>query len=570
MKNYSLRKSKKIYSQVVERERKKRGKLSHNDQKKIEQILFELEKALSQKNKDDASRHAVEAELFYEQHYKKSFFEWIGEVGVALTVALIAATIIRSMWFELYEIPTGSMRPTYNELDRLAVTKTQFGINIPLVTDHLYFNPDLVQRTGVTIFTSDGLPMTDTDTTYFWLFPAKKRFVKRLMAKPGDTLYFYGGKIYGNDQEGKPILELLNAPWLDGIEHIPFLRFEGFEANYRENGIEISQFHIPIGRIELTELGDAIGKVWDGKQWVIDTPDGKPHDTIQTYSDLFGIKNYAMTHLVQDGEKMFLELEHSPTMHGAKIVGRNLVIPTERSQIEVDQDHLEKILENLYTSRFVVKNGIATSWGYPPSSFNPALPGIEDGTYEFDKGVGYWVDFSGWRHPLKKDHPLYRKNPLQILKLYNFGIEFLTKISPHRYAYFRDGDLYLMGAPIFKKEDKTLKDFVINEEKKAVPFKDFGPPKDASFIQTFGVSIPEKHYMLLGDNHSVSQDSRVFGFVPQENLEGRPSFNMWPPSPRWGFIQKSPYSLFVGPRLAIWLTALVGFLGWLFWRSRKS
>jgi len=48
--------------------------------------------------------------------------------------------------------------------------------------------------------------------------------------------------------------------------------------------------------------------------------------------------------------------------------------------------------------------------------------------------------------------------------------------------------------------------------------------------------IPEKEYLMLGDNGPSSADSRIWGFVPEENIIGRASFIWWPPS-RWRIIK---------------------------------
>lgn len=40
--------------------------------------------------------------------------------------------------------------------------------------------------------------------------------------------------------------------------------------------------------------------------------------------------------------------------------------------------------------------------------------------------------------------------------------------------------------------------------------------------------IPEGHYFMMGDNRGNSQDSRFWGFLPQERVIGRAVFIFWP------------------------------------------
>jgi signal peptidase I len=71
---------------------------------------------------------------------------------------------------------------------------------------------------------------------------------------------------------------------------------------------------------------------------------------------------------------------------------------------------------------------------------------------------------------------------------------------------------------------------------------------------------------VLGDNHAMSADSRVFGFLPQENLQGVPDLIIWPPG-RIGHPNQTPYPLFTLPRLIIWsLAALIGLIWYLIHR----
>lgn len=451
--SYSLRKSRKIRENAYSLYRKKGKKLSKDKQLQFENNLRELDLAIEQKNRDSADVQARNIEQFTKLHFKKTPFDYVVELFFALLLALLVATIVRQMWFELYEIPTGSMRPTFREQDHLTVSKLPFGINVPLKTEHFYFDPSLVQRTSVVIFTGDKIPFIDSDTTYFGLFPYKKRYIKRNIGKPGDTLYFYGGKIYGFDKEGNEINELVDSPWMQKLEHIPFLNFEGRISASSFDRILFHQMNQPVGRLTLS-AGAVTGQVYNGEKWVKDNPEAakNPHKQIETYSDLWGMQNFAMARLLTKEQVknssetlpealLYLELRHHPSLNYPKPSfqqnqrGFMVQLTPQVTLIPLQQKHLDALMENMYTARFVVKDGHAQRYSLEEkvhTGGNPSFPGVADGTYEFYFGQASRVRFGGILEDVPADSPLYSHDPANVQKLFNLGIEMDTAFSPKR------------------------------------------------------------------------------------------------------------------------------------------
>ncbi len=588
---YTLSRMKKVLRHSLKLYRRKEKGLDKTAQELIQSQLKSLQTAILQKDAGIAAQIGEQLFMTQKRLMPKTGWDKVRDFVYGIAFALFVAVIIRTMWFELYTIPTGSMRPTLKEGDFLVVSKTDYGINVPLRPAHFYFDPTLVQRGGIFVFSGENMDITDADTMYFYIFPGKKLFVKRLMGKPGDTLYFYGGKIYGVNAQGNDITALRNPAWMQSLEHIPFITFDGeVDAPYSDQGIcraaTFYQMNEPVAKLTLNQIGKVTGEMIGSQK-------------IKDYSDLWGFKNFAMTRLLtpDEAEKhypgatseigkgvLYLEIMHHPNLQNGHLIrdkyGRlRPDLGMSGSLMALSQNHVDKLAKNLVTCRFIVEKGKMCPYGMKIKNVNsaalPDLPGVADGTYEIQNGIVSKVLFGGITKELSKKHPLYKSDALQVQKLYNFG---------NRYAYFRDHDLYLFGAPIVKKEDPELILFLKSEYQKQsistsinpyFPFDDAGPPIksdgtiDVDFIKKYGVTIPDKMYLALGDNHAMSADSRQFGFVPEDNIRGGPSFVFWPAGSRFGQPQQPPFPHLIFPNIFVWTAASVIGIGSAYYMRRR-
>ncbi|MBS0623277.1 MAG: signal peptidase I [Verrucomicrobia bacterium] len=614
---YSIRKSRKILHSYFTLFKRKQKQLSSLQHEKFESQLRALDAAVLANQRQQASDLAKKLESFCKSECLRNRADLAREVCWALVFAIVVAFIIRQFWFELYEVPTGSMRPTIQELDRLAVSKTTFGIHLPFQNKLLFYSPERIQRGGIIVLTTENLDLQDPNMLYFGIIPGKKRYVKRCVSRPGDTLYFYGGYIYGIDAEDKPFTQLSDSSYLKqhGLEnliHIPYISFEGKTVlkDRSSQGFYLSstfqQMDQNLGKLTIKNDGQLEGRFFNGTEWIKDNPQALklPHATPVSYSDMWGIGNFAMARLLTAEQAqrfysqnkdpsavLYLELHHTPNMSVPKPTirrgenGRTYPLPTPYTAlIPLTQEHLDRLSHALTTSRFCVKKGLAFSYQKgrkrpQPTEFDIRVPGIPNGCYEFYDGQGYQVFFGGFRRALPSHHALYKTSPSLLCALFNTGIgwnrlyEPVAPLQPyqsHRYAYYRQGDLYVMGAPLLTHQDPTLQRFVQQEQQKEqssssiepyIAFVDRGPPLlengelDIEKIRHFGLKIPDHAVLALGDNYAMSADSREFGFVPVNNLRGAPSFTFWPPSHRLGSLVQPPYPWLTLPNLLIWSLA---------------
>jgi signal peptidase I len=114
----------------------------------------------------------------------RSVIEWVAVVAGAVLVALLIKTFVVQAFF----IPSESMERTLLRNDRVLVNKLSYRLHD-------------VNRGDVVVFERPGNDIAETS-------PDIKDLIKRVVALPGEKVYFDDGGVYINDQ-------LLKEPYLE-------------------------------------------------------------------------------------------------------------------------------------------------------------------------------------------------------------------------------------------------------------------------------------------------------------------------------------------------------------------
>lgn len=155
--------------------------------------------------------------------------EWVESIVIAFVLAML----IRTFFIQAFKIPSGSMRLTLIEGDRLMVNKLRYGPKVPFSGKRL---PGISepQRGDIIVFVYPKNPERD--------------FIKRLVALGGETVQIKNGDVYVDD-------ELVTEPRIKNT----------YYYNRGPYGQDGAPFVVPEGYVYV--LGDNSASSHDSRFW---------------------------------------------------------------------------------------------------------------------------------------------------------------------------------------------------------------------------------------------------------------------------------------------------------------
>lgn len=125
---------------------------------------------------------------------------------------------------------------------------------------------------------------------------------------------------------------------------------------------------------------------------------------------------------------------------------------------------------------------------------------------------------------LENPTAIYSNQPTGLISKFFFNVIEIGKVSyikrvialPGEHIQIKDGKVYINGEEL--KEDYLPEETVT----------DSGAKNGYSGGQFLDLVVPEGTVFVMGDNRGNSGDSRKFGCVPYDKIEGKVIFRFWP------------------------------------------
>jgi signal peptidase I len=434
------------------------------------------------------------------------------EWGEAAVFAVVAATLIRTFFFEAFVIPSSSMEGTLRVGDYLFVSKMTYGAKVPAIP--LTFP-----------FTHNTLPFTETTPSYVnWVELPELRFpgwsdVERgdivvFNFPEGDTVYtgdrnssYYGTLRRWSRQYNVPEEEVRRVLVPDSIIVHPVDK----EDNYVKRCVAVAGETIEIKNREIYINGakqtapKEVQFAWKFRSDYIPDPDSldfrDPRDESSFYSSIARYQN----EFYQIGITDFIQPVFNDSVYTAAITAPE----SSLKDLEAIVGHIEVM-------------------NYPVGP-------VEDNDVFPHDPVHY---------PWNRD---------------NFGPLLIPKEGMAIELTANNISLYERAIRVY--EDNKL------EVKNGVVYINDQPATSYTFKQNY--------YWMMGDNRHNSLDSRYWGFVPEDHIVGKPVFVWMSRGEHTGF-RSDRMMTFVNKdglsKSYLWFVviAIAAYAGWSMYSSKKK
>jgi signal peptidase I len=216
----------------------------------------------------------------------------------------------------------------------------------------------------------------------------------------------------------------------------------------------------------------------------------------------------------------------------AKTLTKKDATPAEKPR-ETTVEFLASLAAVLVTGLFII-TFIMQAFEIPSSSMENTLL---IGDHVFVNRVQF-SPAAHWMGPLLPYREIRRGDVVVFLHPAEPGLYVVKRIIgiPGDHLHLRDGVVYRNG-------EKLDEPYVIHQpESGYVPYRDNFPAVPATEFTNVTPSwqlllpqnikgddlvVPPNSYFGMGDNRDVSYDSRFWGFIPKDNVIGRPMFIYW-------------------------------------------
>jgi signal peptidase I len=207
--------------------------------------------------------------------------------------------------------------------------------------------------------------------------------------------------------------------------------------------------------------------------------------------------------------------------------------PKPEKQRETTVEFLASLASVLVTGLFII-TFIVQAFEIPSSSMEDTLL---IGDHVFVNRIQFSPQ-SRWIGPIVPYRNIRRGDIVVFLSPAEPGLYVVKRIIgvPGDKLHLRDGQVYRNG-------EKLKEPYVMHKLGDFSPYRDNFPAASADFanasptpewqvsmrqyIQGEDIVVPPDSYFAMGDNRDVSYDSRFWGFIPKENVIGRPLFIYW-------------------------------------------